>query len=113
MEVTIDGVRWVVPVAAPEPEPVDFLGAKTEQEHAALEELVWELTAPHTEEEIAGRLGIEARSVRRIQVRALKNLRHFARRGGWESGLSDPRVNHRGIDEHYPNNGMTPRRTPE
>ncbi len=62
----------------------------TPNEDAALEELVWEMTAPHTPQEIAARLGITDRSVRRIEERALAKLAVMAAGGGWEEGLREP-----------------------
>lgn len=47
----------------------------TPDEAAALEEIVWELTAPHTQEEIADRLGISQQRVDRLEKRALSKLR--------------------------------------
>jgi hypothetical protein len=61
----------------------------TANEEAALEELVWEMTAPHTQEEIAARLGIASRTVRRIEVRALAKLRDLVGED-WEDPDSPP-----------------------
>ncbi len=47
----------------------------TPDEAAALEELEWELTAPHTQEEIAERLGISQQRVDKLEKRALRKLR--------------------------------------
>ncbi len=47
----------------------------TKKEQAALEELVWELSAPHTLEEIAERLGCSIENVWKIEKRALGKLR--------------------------------------
>ncbi len=47
----------------------------TPNEEAALNDLVWELSAPHTLEAIAERLGKSRRTVRRIEARALAKLR--------------------------------------
>jgi DNA-directed RNA polymerase sigma subunit (sigma70/sigma32) len=47
----------------------------TANEESALEELVWELTAPHTQEEISNRLGISQQRVDKLEKRALSKLR--------------------------------------
>ncbi len=84
----------------------------TPNEEAALEELVWELTAPHTPQEIASRLGITDRSVLRIEERALAKLRRLAV-SDWEDGLKDPPTQHRRCDEPYASDGRSPNRIPE
>ena len=79
----------------------------TEKESAALEELVWELTAPHTLDDIAERLGVSRRTVSRIEAGALEKLREFANEG-WSGGLRDPAIGlHRACDEVTPTDGMT------
>ncbi len=89
----------------------------TPNEEAALEELIWEMTAPHTQEEIAARLGLTARTVRRIEAKTLKKLRGLAEGRGWEEGLKDPPKQHKGLGlEHaraLGSDGMVPHRIPD
>lgn len=47
----------------------------TSDEQAALEELEWELSGPHTQEEIASRLGVSQKTVCVTEQRALRKLR--------------------------------------
>jgi DNA-directed RNA polymerase sigma subunit (sigma70/sigma32) len=54
----------------------------TPNEEAALEELIWELTAPHTQEEIAARLGMRRELVSDIEQRALRKLRKLLKQRG-------------------------------
>lgn len=44
-------------------------------EKAAMEELMWELSAPHSLQAIADRLGMSEKLVHQIEKRALKKLR--------------------------------------
>jgi DNA-directed RNA polymerase sigma subunit (sigma70/sigma32) len=55
----------------------------TPNEEAALAELEWELSAPHTLDEIAERLGKSRRTVQRIEQRALAKMRDGAQKGEW------------------------------
>lgn len=61
----------------------------TPNEAMALDELEWELAAPHTLEEIATHLGCSLRHVSRIEARALKKLRDRAP-DEWRAGLREP-----------------------
>lgn len=64
----------------------------TPDEAAALDELVWELSAPHTLEAIAERLGRDRYYVMRVEARALKKLRRLLEEQGledWRGGLRD------------------------
>lgn len=65
----------------------------TPNEEAALEELVWELTAPHSAEEIADRLGIDRSTVWRIESSALEKMRNRLQAEGkdWSGPLQEPR----------------------
>jgi hypothetical protein len=56
---------------------------------AALAEIEWEISSPHTSEEISMRLGLDLRSVKRIEARALEKLRqHTSSR--WRGSLREP-----------------------
>ncbi len=89
----------------------------TENEEAALEEIMWELTSPHTQEEIAARLGVTSRTIRRIETRALAKLRELIEGKGWEEGLKEPPQQHKGLGlEHarsLGSDGMVPHRIPD
>lgn len=61
----------------------------TADEAAALEELLFELSAPHTQEEIAERLGLERYEVARIERRALAKMRELIA-DGWKGPLREP-----------------------
>lgn len=62
----------------------------TPNERAALAELEFELSAPHTLEEIATHLGVSVRHVTRIESRALDKMRSLIESGDWEEGLQEP-----------------------
>jgi DNA-directed RNA polymerase sigma subunit (sigma70/sigma32) len=47
----------------------------TNEEMAALDELVFALSGPHSTEAIAARLGLQQDSVRAIELRALEKMR--------------------------------------
>ncbi len=47
----------------------------TANEEAALDDIVWELTGPHSTEAIAKRLGCSRKHVWEVEVRAMKKLR--------------------------------------
>ncbi len=47
----------------------------TSDEEAALEDIVWEMTKPHTQEAIAARLGVSQQRVDKIEKRAMAKLR--------------------------------------
>lgn len=64
----------------------------TKNEKAALEELIWEMTKPHTQEEIAKRLGVSQKTVHKIESRALKKLRELTSED-WQDGLRDAESN--------------------
>jgi hypothetical protein len=81
-----------------------------EREAAALEELEWELSAPHTQEAIAERLGMSQPGILFVERRALKKLRKLASGHGWEDGLRDPPRNHTGLNDRFADDGMSPRR---
>lgn len=61
----------------------------TANEAAALEELEWELSAPHTQEEIAARLRLSRGRIAQIEAAALEKLRAFAD-PDWLSGVREP-----------------------
>ncbi len=61
----------------------------TENERAALDELVFELSAPHTLESIADHLGMSRFAVARVEQRALRKLRALAGED-WGGGLTEP-----------------------
>ncbi len=65
----------------------------TPAEEAALDELVWELTAPHSAEEIANRLGVDRTTVWRIEAGALEKMRKRLQDEGkdWSGPLHEPR----------------------
>lgn len=82
----------------------------TPNEEAALAELVFELSAPHTLEEIAEHLGISLRHVSRIEARALAKLRGLLEaHEDWGDGLSEPPTLARRCGEIFPSNGSTPK----
>ncbi len=60
----------------------------TPDEEAALEELIWEMTKPHTQDEIAERLGVSQPTIHRIEQGALEKLRALVS-DDWESGLRE------------------------
>ncbi len=81
----------------------------TPDEEAALAELVWELSAPHTLEEIAEHLGMSRRTVSRIEAQAFKKLRGLLAEGpDWQEGLKEPPTLHRSSREEI-TVGQTPR----
>lgn len=66
----------------------------TEAEAKALAELEWELSAPHSAEEIAAHLGCSRKHVWEVEKRALGKLKALLiaeGKGDWASGLSEPR----------------------
>ena len=70
------GERLATPAA-----PTDGPAALSleEREAAALAELEWELSGPHTSAEIAERLGVSAQTVRNWTERALAKMRRARR----------------------------------
>ena len=54
----------------------------TPNEEAALEELIWELSTPHTLQEIAARLGCRFQLVSQIEHRALRKMRESLKAKG-------------------------------
>ncbi len=80
-------------------------------EEAALEELEWELSAPHSLEEIAARLGLShASAVMRIEEQALAKMAAILRsegKGEWEEGLQEPVTLHTRLYECGPTDGRT------
>ncbi len=78
----------------------------TPNEAAALEEIVWELTAPHTLEEIAERLGTTHWTVLRIEQRALETMRSFVD-DDWQDGLREQPRLHTRLFECGPSDGRT------
>ncbi len=79
---------------------------RTEEEELALEELVWEMTAPHTLEDIAEWLNVSRRTVKRIEDRAMAKLRGLVSTD-WESGLSEPTVLQKKLYECGATDGRT------
>lgn len=81
-------------VPAPEPgETVLQAPSLTPNEQAALEELVWEMSKPHTLEDIATRLGVPLVTVFDIEKRALRKMRKRLIREGkseWQGPLVEP-----------------------
>lgn len=84
----------------------------TPNEAAALEELVWELSAPHTQEAIADRLGMSQQGIAVVEKRALVKLRRLMSGSAWEDGLKEPPKNHTNA-EFGCSDGRTPNRIPE
>lgn len=76
----------------------------TADEEAALGELLFEVSAPHTLEEIAEHMGLSRFAVARIEDRALDKLR-AAMTEGWEPALREPSPLHRGVDRVCPGDG--------
>lgn len=64
-------------------------------EQAALAELEWELSAPHTLEEIAAHTGLTLRSVARIEARALDKMRAMTTEA--DASIREPSPLHRGV----------------
>ncbi len=88
----------------------------TPNEEAALAELEWELSSPHTLEEIAAHLGIRQRNVEKTEARALRKLRGLLEAKGIDrqgSFLREPTALGRRIGDAYPSNGMSPKRGEE
>lgn len=83
----------------------------TPNEAAALAELEWELSAPHTLEEIAQHLGCSLRHVSRIERRALEKLRANAS-DEFRGSTREPAALGRRVGE-FPSNGMTRKRDDE
>ncbi len=83
----------------------------TADEEAALEELEWELSAPHSLEAIAERLGFSHASVAmRIEERALAKMAAVLRAEGkvdWEGGLQEPVTLQTRLYECGPTDGRT------
>lgn len=77
----------------------------TPAEAAAIADLEWELTAPHTLEEIADHLGCNEKTVRRIEDRALDKLRSLLPDGWEEAALQEPSPLHRGVGRVCPSDG--------
>jgi len=76
----------------------------TPNEAAALAELEWELSAPHTLEEIAEHLGISRFAAARIEKRALAKMR-AAMPDGWEGRVREPAPLSRCLWNVYPSDG--------
>ncbi len=83
-------------------------------EQMALAELEWELSAPHTLEEIAAHLGVSRRTVRRVEARALEKIKGLLIGGQWEDGglREPPLLSQRRAEDYVDSTGMTPRRKP-
>lgn len=81
----------------------------TANEAAALRELEFNLSAPHSAEEIAAHLGCSVRHVNRIETRALAKLRKRAAKNWSPGDLHDPSLLTRRTFEVFPSNGMTPK----
>jgi RNA polymerase sigma factor (sigma-70 family) len=70
---------------------------KKQREAAALKEIEFELTKPHTQEEIAAFLGVSQKTVSVIEARALKKLKELAD-ADWGDDISRmPEDSHAGI----------------
>lgn len=68
--------------------------AETPEEVAALADLVFAMSAPHTQQEIADHLGIANQRVSEIEARALETLRQILEdegKGDWRGALLEPR----------------------
>ncbi len=65
----------------------------TPAEEAALAELVWELSAPHSAEAIAEHIGCDRTTVWRIELAALNKMRERLQAEGkdWSGPLKEPR----------------------
>lgn len=66
----------------------------TPDEDAALEELIWEMSGPHSNEEIADRLKCSRQTVWRIEQEALAKMLRVLKREGkesWRGALREPR----------------------
>ncbi len=81
----------------------------TPNEEKALADLVFELSSPHTPEEIAERIGCTARHVRRIEARALLKLR-AEMPAGWDASLIEPTSLHRRCGDVFAGDGSAPKR---
>jgi DNA-directed RNA polymerase sigma subunit (sigma70/sigma32) len=62
-----------------------------------LDELIWEMTKPHTQEEIAKRLGVSQKTVHKIEARALKKLRELTSEDWKEDLTSSDHIEQVGI----------------
>ncbi len=84
-------------------------------EAKAFSEIEWITSSPHSVECIAACLGISARSVSRIESRALAKLKALIIAGGEEiyaEGVREPRLLSEG-PVYMPSSGMTRRRGPD
>jgi hypothetical protein len=80
-------------------------GPRNPAEAAALADLVFALTAPHTLEEIADHLGLSRFAVARIERRALGKIRAGMSEGWEDSALGEPSKLHLGVDRVCPGDG--------
>ncbi len=76
----------------------------TLEEEMAMADLIFELSAPHTQEEIAEHLGMPRETVRDIESRALAKLLSFVP-PGWDASLREPSPLHVGVDRICPGDG--------
>ncbi len=71
----------------------------TENEKKALADLMWELSSPHSSEEIAEHLGCSRKHVWEVEKRALGKLKAMLiaeGKGDWATGLREPRGGEQG-----------------
>lgn len=80
----------------------------TPNEEKAVADLIFELGAPHTLEEISAHTGMALRSVHRIEKRALEKMR-LAVTGGWDSSLREPSRLVRRCGDVFPGDGSARR----
>jgi DNA-binding XRE family transcriptional regulator len=78
----------------------------TKNEKAALREILFEMTKPHTQEEIADHLGVSRRTVNRIEEGAMAKLRTLAVED-WKDGLEEPTALQTKMYEIGPSDGRT------
>lgn len=71
-----------------------------------MDELIWELSAPHSLDAIAEHLGVSRRTVARVEQRALAKMKHCVSED-WQSGLKDPNPLQTKLHELGPTDGRT------
>lgn len=103
-----EGRRWLVPedLFAPRlAKALSDLSPLTAAEQAALDTLTFQLGGPHSPEVIAAHIRITARSVRRIEKRALEKMRHFVSDADWSTGIHSAPTLQTGMGQPFATNG--------